>query len=119
MIIKESDFELRSSTNDESCPHWDLYIMKTINAKSKTREAREELTLAGYGLTLSGAMASIARYRVAKANSEKAFTMQQYLDSYTKFLKNYYVKIELNSGNHEQIMQEILNKISEFKDLPV
>ena len=50
MIIKESDFELRSSTNDESCPHWDLYIMKTINAKSKTREAREELTLAGYGL---------------------------------------------------------------------
>ena len=90
MIIKESDFELKSSTINESAPHWDLYIMKTINAKSKTRESREELTLAGYGLTLSGAMASIARYRVAKANSEQALTMQQYLDSYTKELHRLY-----------------------------
>lgn len=90
MIIKESDFELKSSTINESAPHWDLYVMKTINAKSKTRESREELTLAGYGLTLSGAMTSIARYRVAKANSEQALTMQQYLDSYTKELHRLY-----------------------------
>ena len=105
MIIKESDFELRSSTNDESCPHWDLYTIKTINAKSKTREAREELTLAGYGLTLSGAMASIARYRVARANSEKALTMQQYLDSYTKELHRLY-DIVGETPNNTTLMEE-------------
>lgn len=90
MVIKESDFELKSSTNDESAPHWDLYVMKTINANSKTREAREELTIAAYGVTLIGALASIARYRVARKNSEGALTMQQYLDSYTKELQKLY-----------------------------
>ena len=105
MIIKESDFELKSSTSDESCPHWDLYIIKTINAKSKTREAREELTLVGYGLTLSGAMASIARYRVAKDNSEKALTMQQYLDFYTKELHRLY-EITGAPPNNTTLMEE-------------
>ena len=105
MIIKESDFELKSSTSDESCPHCDLYIIKTINAKSKTRESREELTLVGYGLTLSGAMASIARYRVAKDNSKKALTMQQYLDSYTKELHRLY-EIVGETPNNTTLMEE-------------
>lgn len=90
MIIKESDFELKPSTKEESSPHWDLSVMKTINANSKTREAREELTLVAYGITMSGALASIARYRVAKANPNGALTMQQYLDSYTKELHRLY-----------------------------
>lgn len=90
MVIKESDFELKPSTKDESAPHWDLSVMKTINANSKTREAREELTIVAYGITLVGALASIARYRVAKKNPEGALTMRQYLDSYTKELHKLY-----------------------------
>lgn len=105
MIIKESDFELRPSLPDISSPHWDLYVMKTINAKSKTREAREELALAGYGLTLSGALAAIARYRTAKSDIDGALTMQKYLDFYTKELHRLY-EIVGEKPNNTTLMEE-------------
>lgn len=87
MIIKESDFELKQVS--DASPHWDLSLVRIINANSKTREAREELKVEGYGYTLSGALATIARYRVSRDN-EGAMTMQQYLDSYTNELRRLY-----------------------------
>lgn len=86
MIIKEKDFELRQVS--DASPYWDVYLMRTINAKSKTREAREELVLEGYAYTLAGAISAIARYRLNK--DEDIMNLKEYLKKYNKVVEDLY-----------------------------
>lgn len=86
MIIKEKDFELRQVS--DTAPHWDLYLMRTINAKSKSREAREELVLEGYAYTLGGAIHAIANYRLNKGDD--IMNLKEYIEKYNKVVEDLY-----------------------------
>lgn len=103
MVIKEEDFELRQVSDSSS--HWDLSLMRVINAKSKTKEARKELQVEGYGYTLDGAMTAIARYRMSMKYPDKALTMREYLDSYTKELHKLYELVG-ETPNNLTLMEE-------------
>lgn len=75
MVIEEKDFRMTQISPSSS--FWDLELLKTIRPKGG--EPRQEMSNAGYGLTLPGCLRAIANYRVASRHTEDVVTMKQYL----------------------------------------
>lgn len=87
--IQENDFRL--TPIDDSSLAFDLELSRVVN-KGKNNE-RTEFQIAGYGLSLSNAIKSIAQYRVSNNHKEEAISLLTYfkefkkeLDSLNKFL---------------------------------
>lgn len=76
MIIEEDDFKLEGDID-----RFDLYLLKTINAKDPTKK-REELTLVGYDMYLETCLKKIIMYRLGR--KQDAYTLQKLLKDYKK-----------------------------------
>lgn len=83
MIIEEQDF--RMTQISENSPFWDLELLKTIRPKGK--EARQEMTNAGYGMTLPSCIRAITAFRVHNNHPDDSVTLKQYLSEYISELQ--------------------------------
>ena len=76
MIIEEKDFKLEF---DEDHSRFDLYLLKTINAKDPEKR-RDEFVLRGYGYTLSSISDIIINYRISK--KVETISFKKYIEMY-------------------------------------
>lgn len=74
MEIVESDFKLILDGD-----RFDLYLLKVINAKNADKR-REELVVAGYGMTLPTCLNLIINYRISR--QKDVTTLKEYLELY-------------------------------------
>lgn len=80
-MIEGDDFKLEYLPEHSK---FDLYLLKTINAKNADKK-REEFVLAAYGVSEESALKRIIRYRLNK--KEKTFTFEEYLSEFKKLFE--------------------------------
>ena len=80
-MIEGDDFKLEYLPEHSK---FDLYLLKTINAKNADKK-REEFVLAAYGVSEESALKRIIRYRLNKR--EKTFTFEEYLSEFKKLFE--------------------------------